>query len=299
MKISTINTGHINRTYLVENRTGKYILQSLNQKVFRSPEKVINNIRKIEQAFRESGERSVTVPHYLTAKEKSLIEANGEVWRVYEYTEQSDFPENCDYLTGYAFGKFINILNNTDLKLETTIEKFHDFDRYYDRFINLDGKTDPDIIKRLDRLKKTLSQIFTPDFPVRNVHNDAKTNNIVFGQKITIIDLDTAMSGFVAVDYGDMIRSGGIKAIESITHDFADGLNGMLTIEEINSLYYGILYVTGELALRYFYDWLSGDRYFVTKTPEQCYKRAEELMSQLDYFEKNSDSIKKIINKAF
>lgn len=274
-------------------------MQSLNQKVFRSPEKVINNIRKIEQAFRESGERSVTVPHYLTAKEKSLIEANGEVWRVYEYTEQSDFPENCDYLTGYAFGKFINILNNTDLKLETTIEKFHDFDRYYDRFINLDGKTDPDIIKRLDRLKKTLSQIFTPDFPVRNVHNDAKTNNIVFGQKITIIDLDTAMSGFVAVDYGDMIRSGGIKAIESITHDFADGLNGMLTIEEINSLYYGILYVTGELALRYFYDWLSGDRYFVTKTPEQCYKRAEELMSQLDYFEKNSDSIKKIINKAF
>ncbi len=299
MKISPVNTGHINRTYLVENRTGKYILQSLNGNVFRNPCAVMDNIEKIEKAFSESDEKIITVPHYLTANGKKYIESDGEVWRLYDYTEQSEFPENCDYLTGYAFGNFINILNNTDLKLETTIEKFHDFDRYYDRFINLDGKTDPDIIKRLDRLKKTLSQVFTPDFLVRNVHNDAKTDNIVFGEKITIIDLDTSMSGFVAVDYGDMIRSGGIKAIESITHGFADGLNGMLTIQEINSLYYGILYVIGELALRYLYDWLSGDRYFVTKTPQQCYKRAEELMLQLDYFEKNFDSIKKIINKAF
>lgn len=249
----------------------------------------MNNIKKIEQAFRESDD--VTVPHYLNADGKSFIEVSGEVWRVYEYTEQSEYTGNRDYMTGYAFGKFINVMNGKNTVLETTIENFHDFNKYYDRFMKISGG------KRPDNLKKLLYEVFTPDLPLRNVHNDAKTDNIIFGEKITVIDLDTAMKGFVAVDYGDMIRSGG--NIENITKGFADGLDGILTREEINSLYYGILYVTGELALRYALDSLSGERYFITKTPEQCRRRAEELMSQFDYFEKNSGHIKNIINKAF
>ncbi len=238
----------------------------------------MNNIKKIEQAFRESGD--VTVPYYLTAHGKSFIETNGEVWRVYEYTEQSELTENRDYMTGYAFGKFINVMNGKNIVLETTIENFHDFDRYHDRYMKLSGAKCP------DSLKKIIAEVFTPDLPRRNVHNDAKSDNIIFGEKVTIIDLDTAMKGFVAVDYGDMIRSG--RDIENITKGFSDGLGGILTREEINSLYYGILYVTGELAFRYALDSLSEERYFITKTPEQCKRRAEELMSQFDYFEKNS-----------
>lgn len=251
----------------------------------------MNNIKKIEQVFRESDD--VKVPHYLTAYGKSFIEANGEIWRAYEYTEQSEFTENRDYLMGYAFGKFINIINVRNTVLETTIENFHDFNKYHDRYIKLSGT------ERSFPLKKMISEVFTQDLPLRNVHNDAKADNIIFGKKATVIDLDTVMSGFVAVDYGDMIRSSDINAIENITQGFADGLGGILTREEINSLYYGILYVTGELAFRYASDSLSEERYFITKTPEQCKRRAEELMSQFDYFEKNSVYIKNIINKAF
>lgn len=290
MRISPIKTGHINRTYLVECRKDKYILQSLNRKVFRKPQAVMNNIRKIEQAFQSSGQDSVAVPHYLTAGDRSFIEVNGEVWRVYEYTEQSDFPEKRDYLTGYAFGKYINLLNRENIILEDTINNFHDFDSYY-------NKLSPDIMKRFDGLRGKL-EIFG-DIPKRNVHSDAKTDNIIFGDKITIIDLDTSMSGFVAVDYGDMIRSGRPENIENITRGFADGLDGLLTRDEINSLYYGILYVIGELAVRYILDSVSDERYFITKTPEQCRKRAEDLLIQLEYFESNSGHIENIIDKAF
>ncbi len=293
LKVFPINTGHINRTYLAEDRTGKYILQSLNRKVFRSPEKVMNNIRKIEQVFKNSGESRITVPHYLTADGESFIEVNGEVWRVYEYTEQSAFTENRDYLTGYAFGRFVNIINSENTVLETTIENFHDFNKYHDRFMKLSGT------ECHDELKKTLSEVFTSGLPLRNVHNDAKTDNIIFGEKMTIIDLDTSMKGFAAFDYGDMIRSCDITSVESVTRGFADGLDGMLTADEINSLYYGILYVTGELALRYAIDTLADERYFITKTAGQCRKRAEELVSQLDYFQENSVYIKNVINKAF
>lgn len=262
-------------------------MQSLNRNVFRNPDTVMDNIKKIEQVFGNSGQDRITIPHYLTAGEKSFIEVNGEVWRVYEYAEQSELPENHDYITGYAFGKFINLLNRENIVLKDTIDNFHDFDRYYKRL-------PADIMKRFDSLRGKL-EIFS-NIPKRNVHNDAKTDNIIFGEKITIIDLDTSMSGFVAIDYGDMIRSG--RNIENITKGFADGLDGILTSVEINSLYYGILYVTAELAARYIIDYISAERYFITKTPDQCRKRAEDLIAQLEYFENNS-CIENIINKAF
>ena len=285
MRISPINTGHINRTYLVEDRTGKYILQLLNREVFSNPEKVMNNIKKIEQVFRESDD--VIVPHYLTAGGKSFVESNGEIWRMYEYAEKLYSSENQAYLTGYAFGRYINIINN--IILDDTIENFHNFDKYYNKLSS--G------MREIFSGIRGQSEIFS-DIPERNIHNDAKTDNIIFGNKITVIDLDTSMKGFVAVDYGDMIRSSGTENIAEITQGFADGLDGILTPEEINSLYYGILYVISELAMRYIIDSDSEKRYFTTKTSWQCKKRAYDLMMQFDYFQNNSE-IKNIICKAF
>ncbi|MDE5861215.1 MAG: aminoglycoside phosphotransferase family protein, partial [Ruminococcus sp.] len=287
-KISPINTGHINKTYLIESGAGKYIMQSLNRNIFRNPHIVMENISRIATAFRRSGQDIITVPEYLTVHGKYYIEVNNEVWRIYEYTEQSYLLENKSYLTGYAFGKYINIINN-NIILDNTIENFHNFEMYYNR---LPVGTE----KFFDKLRGKL-EIFG-DIPIRNVHNDAKTDNIIFGQKITIIDLDTSMRGYVAIDYGDMIRSAGTENIVDITRGFADGLDGILTPEETDSLYYGILYVTGELAMRYIIDSISERRYFITKTPEQCRRRAEDLLKQLEYFENNT-GIKNIIRKAF
>ena len=287
LKISEINTGHINKTYLVDCRAGKYILQSLNRNVFKNPDTVMNNIERIEKAFSESDEKTIAVPHYLTADGKSFVEVGGEVWRLYEYTEQSYVSENQAYMTGYAFGRYINTINN--ISLNDTIEDFHNFNRYY-------NKLPSDMKETFSGLREQF-EIFA-DVPKRNVHNDAKTDNIIFGNKITVIDLDTSMNGFVAIDYGDMIRSSRIEDISEITKGFADGLDGILTREEINSLYYGILYVISELAVRYIIDSVSEKRYFITKTPLQCRKRAYDLLEQLDFFRNNSD-IKNIILKAF
>lgn len=247
----------------------------------------MENIGKIEKAFAYSGQEKITVPHYLTANGKSFIEINGELWRMYEYAEKSGIPENQAYLTGYAFGKYINIINN--IILDNTIENFHDFNIYYNKLPSNAEKIFSDLRGEFE--------IFS-GIPARNVHNDTKADNIIFGEKITIIDLDTTMKGFVAIDYGDMIRSAGSANISDITQGFADGLDGMLTPAEIDSLYYGILYITGELAMRYIIDSVSEKRYFTGKTPSQCRKRADDLIAQLEYFQSNSE-IKNIIRKAF
>lgn len=262
-------------------------MQSLNGNVFRRPHIVMENIGKIEKAFSDSGQEKIIVPHYLTADGKSFIEINGEVWRMYEYAEKSGTPENQAYLTGYAFGKYINIINN--ITLDNTIENFHDFNIYYNKL--------PSGAEKIFSGLRGELEIFS-DIPERNVHNDAKADNIIFGDRVTIIDLDTTMKGYVAIDYGDMIRSSGTENITDITQGFADGLGGILTPSEIDSLYYGILYVTGELAMRYIIDSVSEKRYFTGKTPSQCRKRAGDLLAQLEYFQ-GSSGIKNIIRKAF
>lgn len=312
VSISEIDSGHINTTFLAECTDGeRYILQSLNRSVFRSPEAVMRNIAVIEKTFAESDEEKVTVPHYMcTSEGMNFTEYENEIYRLYTYAEA--FPEKPDrfYMTGFSFGTFIRQLSGRNVRLETSIENFHSFSSYFSLLTAADScsplkKIDSIVMRRLDSLQNTLEQVFTVDFPMRNVHNDAKIGNIIFGERCTVIDLDTAMEGYAALDYGDMIRSVctaeklDLTAVHDITRGFADGLEGILSEDEIYSLYYGILYVTGELAVRYLIDYLKDEKYFKGKTSSACLSRANDLLRQLNMFIAGGDEITAIIYKAF
>lgn len=305
-------SGHINTTYLVETDIGeRYILQSISRRVFRSPETVMENIAKIETAFADFSNENVTVPHYLTTAEgANFTEYDGEIYRAYTYTETVKCDSETYYKMGYAFGTFIRILNSRKLKLKTVIDDFHAFQTYFSALTAADSnsslkKIDKSIMRRLASVRETIEQVFTVDFPKRNVHNDAKISNVIIGEVSTVIDLDTVMQGYAAIDYGDMIRSVctgeelDIRTVMNITMGFADGLDGILTDDEIDSLYYGILCVTAELAVRYLIDYLSEEKYFKGKTSVECLRRANELLRQLNMFISGGDDITDIIYKAF
>lgn len=310
--IYELKSGHINRTFLVECFNGeKYILQSLNSSVFRDPEAVMGNIRIIEELFNGADCGNVCVPQYvITADGKNYIESDGEIYRLYRYVEPITDNANQHYLMGFSFGTFMRLLNGKGVCLAVTIEKFHSFSNYFSLLTSADNnsflkKIDKIIMMRLDSVCETLQQVFTVDFIKRNVHNDAKSDNIIFGEKCTVIDLDTAMSGYAAIDYGDMIRSActaeqlNFTIIRDITRGFANGLSGLLTDDEIYSLYYGILYVTGELAVRYLIDYLSNEKYFKGRSSAYCLSRANDLLRQLNLFIKHGEDITSIIYKAF
>ena len=311
-RISELNSGHINNTYFAECESDKnYILQSLNRRVFRNPQAVMSNIAKIENAFSNSSEECIAVPHYLYTEDgDNYTEYNEEIFRLYAYAEPS--AENIDrfYKAGFSFGTFIKTISHKNIHLDVTIERFHSFTDYFSALISADKssplkKIDNSIMRRLNSLRDTIEQVFTVDFPKRNVHNDAKISNVIFGEICTVIDLDTAMPGYAAIDYGDMIRSVcatdelDFTVIRDISKGFADGLDGILSDDEIYSLYYGILYVTGELAVRYLIDYLSKEKYFKDKTSAECLSRANELLRQLNMFISAGDEITSIIYKAF
>ena len=312
IQISEIKDGHINHTFLVECPGGEnYVLQSINRKVFHNPENIMENINRIEKVFEAHEEESVTIPHYIcTENGQNYVEFEDEIYRMYNYTAPSENVNNKFYMSGFSFGTFIRRIGVRSIRLKPTIENFHSYSSYFSLLVSADKnsglkKIDKIIMGRLDSLRDTLEQVFTVDFPKRNVHNDAKISNVIFGEKCTVIDLDTAMDGYAAIDYGDLIRSVctseqlDFKVICDVTNGFAAGLEGILTDDEIYSLYYGMLYVTGELAVRYLIDYLSEEKYFNGKSSAECLNRANELLRQLNLFISGGDELVSIIYKAF
>lgn len=263
--VTELSCGHINKTYLCECGGGKYILQSLNRDIFRNPEITAENISAIEGAFEKFPDDKVFVPRYICCDGRNYIEHNGGIWRIYGYTEGNG--SYSPYLHGFAVGRFLKIVNSCNIRLKNTL---------------------------------TLHNFGDLKLPLRNIHGDTKADNIIFGEKLTVIDLDTAMSGYICADYGDMIRSVTAKefslsSVRDATNGFAEGLDGLLTAEEINSLYGGIVLIISELAERY----SGGSVNFPNKTAEQCLERERELRLQLCQFNDFERDIRAVISECF
>lgn len=302
-----LTDGHINRTFLIERAGELYVLQTLNGKVFPSPEAVMHNIAQVEKAFAGAEDCCIAIPGYMSCGERNYAEYGGNIWRMYPYVGGSKTAD--PYRTGLAFGEFLRIVSGRRLKLKEALPGFHDFGRYFAKMNAAAAaapsrKPDSAVITRLGRLHETLGQVFGPGLPKRVIHGDAKGANIVLGEIPTVLDLDTVMSGSAALDFGDMVRSAAGKgepdmtAVRGIAKGFAKGTRGMLSRAEKDSLYYGILWVTGELAMRYLTDYISGEGYFRQSTGE-CLARANQLLGQLRSFISAGEQITDIINEAF
>ncbi|SHM53471.1 phosphotransferase enzyme family protein [Ruminococcus flavefaciens] len=302
-ELTELNKGHINGTYLAVCGGKKYILQSLNRAIFRAPEAVMENISRIEAAFVECGS-DVAVPHFIASGDKIYAVADEKVWRIYEYITATADAAAEPAAAGRAFGTFIRTMEGSKLSTVPAIEGFHDYDGYFAVLVSKSG-IDRSVMVTLDRLRDTLGQVFDSSMKKRIIHGDAKADNIIVSEKMTIIDLDTAMYGYAAIDYGDLVRSvcrnviSDLNAVREITSGFAQGLGGILSDDEVNSLYYGILWLTGELAVRYLIDYRSENKYFRGKTSAQCLARAEELLSQLKQFTDHGEELKEIVRSQF
>lgn len=301
--LTELEAGHINRTFLAVCGGEKYVLQSLNRSVFRAPEAVMGNINTIEKSFLQSGCTEIAVPHFIACGDKNYAVAEGELWRIYRYITATADAAADAAAAGRAFGMFLRVINVEKHDIKAPIEDFHDFNRY---FTELSAKNcvDRDVLEELDGLRGILAQVFTDKLPKRVIHGDAKLDNIIIAERTTIIDLDTVMQGCAAIDYGDLVRSVcgkgelQLSEIRSLTNGFAQGLDGLLGADEVNSLYYGVLWLTGELAMRYFIDCSSEERYFRGKSPADCLARAEQLMGQLRSFRSCEKDLREMINSC-
>ncbi|MBQ9899108.1 MAG: aminoglycoside phosphotransferase family protein [Ruminococcus sp.] len=293
--VSALTEGHINDTYKLKSPRGTYVLQRLNTAVFRHPEAVMHNIAAVCGAFAETEGHSTSVPDFLEAGGRLYLEADG-FWRMYSYVPGGAADRRQ---AGRAFGELMRITDG--ITLADSGLRLHDITGYFTRLTQLGGAPDMPL---LGELTHRLAAIFSDELPRRNVHGDAKIANVLTGERCTLLDLDTLSRGWAALDFGDTVRSScpenpDIPTITDIARGYAEGMQGLLAPQEISSLSDGILYVTAELAMRYYIDAASGEGYFKGKTPAQCLARADGLMTQLRGFLDRMDVIRTAVSAAF
>ena len=256
-------------------------------------------------------------------------------WRMYELIEDVTTRVTASsadqvFRAAQAFGHFQGIL--ADLPpppLFETIPRFHDT---VHRFEALDRvlATDPPDAGAAQRLAQARVEIQAAAahrgladrlvgvaqgrLPRRTVHNDCKISNVLFdrqsGEALSVVDLDTAMPGLAAFDFGDMARSMAHRTHEdardpesvevdlelfgALASGYLDGAR-FLTPEERLSLVDGALVLTLEQAVRFLTDHLQGDAYFRVERPGQNLDRSRVQFALLDSLVDRSGDLRRII----
>jgi hypothetical protein len=238
-------SGHIHDTFRIvtaESNSDDYILQRLNNKIFKNIPELQNNIERVTKHLNRkisaipgsevNRECLTLIP---SKDEKSWIrDNNGDFWRMYIFISDHrsynivDTPGKA-YEGGKAIGRFQAML--ADLPGEPlfeTIPFFHDIEKRLETF-NSKLEEDPAgraakvadetgfVHRRAEEMKVILRLGREGKIPVRITHNDTKFNNILLDRNdkaLCVIDLDTVMPGYVHYDFGDAIRTAANIAAE-------------------------------------------------------------------------------------
>ncbi len=241
-------SGHIHDTYKVTfsmaDAPVHYLLQRINQKVFRNPAVVMENILRVTDHVRArlaaSGAGDVT-RHSLSVvltrgdAKPCCQDGDGNWWRMYLFIEGARTYDTIQSAgqageAARAYARFQNLL--ADLpppRLHETLPNFHNTPV---RLTALRAAVEADICNRAAEVRREIGFVENRaalcgrllernargEIPERITHNDTKINNVMLdditGEGVCVIDLDTVMPGLALYDFGDMVRSATASAAE-------------------------------------------------------------------------------------
>ena len=237
--------GHINDTFkltvLNEGKEEHYILQRINNRLFREVDKLMHNIELVTDFCRKSvvarggDPKRECLTLIRTKKGKSYYCDGKNYFRIYVFIEDAMTyqivrnPQDF-YESAVAFGSFANLLADFDAsQLYEILPNFHNTKVRYENFLKAvkndvrgrNAKVNKEIdwvISHKDLCGKIVDKIESGEIPLRVTHNDTKLNNVMLdsktGKALAVIDLDTVMPGSLCYDFGDSIRFGCNPAAE-------------------------------------------------------------------------------------
>ncbi|MEN8180459.1 MAG: aminoglycoside phosphotransferase family protein [Pseudomonadota bacterium] len=239
--------GHINDTFAAYFRKAngeshRYLMQRINQFVFRDIEGLMRNIaavtahlrQKIIQAGGDPNRETLTlIP---TTEDGAFFRtSDGDCWRTYIFIEDAQAYEmvmslNQVFNAAKAFGDFQRLLADFPVdKLHETIPGFHHTAKRFGAFaeaVQRDVKNRAStalaeirfVEERAGDSSIIVDLLLQGILSTRVTHNDTKFNNIMIdnetGKGICVIDLDTVMPGSPLYDFGDAVRYGANTAVE-------------------------------------------------------------------------------------
>ncbi len=328
--------------YLLPDGTPKsFLVQNVNTYAFRRPVELMENIDKVTEHIRAKRPGKMALHFHHTADRKTYVIDGSNFWRMTNYVHSVTYNtvESPEIIrnAGMAFGEFQMQLADFDsAQLYETIPGFHNTRQRYESLL---ASVRANKAGRLEEAREELEWLLSVQdractltdlhnagkLPLRVTHNDTKINNVLFDPKdnsaMIVIDLDTVMPGLVGHDFGDAIRFAANFVEEDsprydeagvdmdIFRGFCEGFlqmtAGTLTDTEIDTLALSCFCLSAELATRFLADYLDGDLYFKTNSPDHNLVRtrcqialAKDMLAKMEQMEQIvKDCVASVVGK--
>lgn len=332
LSAKTFGNGHINSTYLITTTKKKYVLQRINNDVFKDVGDLMNNIYLATSFLKERNKQTLNI---VKTKQKELYTYfEKDYYRVYDMIENSiSYDEVKDermlYQLGLTVAEFHGEFRDFNAeKLKETIPNFHNTPARYKNFleaVELDSRNRKqkciDEISRINKFEDEycflVNKIKSGDIKLAVTHNDTKINNVLFDKStkepICLIDLDTVMPGTYLYDLGDMFRglftgcnedSTDLTKLvvnepifEKVLAGYLPIMKNVLNKLEISLIPFASFLMTMECGMRFLEDYLRGDIYFNTKYEDHNLIRARTQITLAESIYEHIPNLQKIIEK--
>ena len=318
-QVLPFGSGLINTTWKITDERGdaKYILQRINNEIFKQPDDIAFNIRHIDYYLRKHFPDYLFVSTVPTVQGDELVKIDGGYYRMFPFITTSHTidvvqrPQQA-YEAAKQFGKFTRLLSGLDTTMvKITLPDFHNlalrYQQFEDALVNGHSgriresakliaflKSNNNIVDEFEKNKANLK--------LRCIHHDTKISNVLFddtGKGLCVIDLDTVMPGYFISDVGDMMRTYLCPVSEeehdlskifireefykAIEEGYLSEMGTELTTFEKNYFHYSGRFMIYMQALRFLTDHINNDRYYGAKYTGHNFSRACNQVTLLQH----------------
>ena len=330
-KVQLHGSGLINHTWVVENGEEKFILQKVNDKVFKRPQDIASNISAIDDYLKEHHkDYFFTTQHKTLAGDNFLFLENDGYYRAFPFVKDShsidvvETPQQA-YEAAKQFGRFTKLLSGIDIgELKITLPDFHDLSL---RFTQYQQALQNGNKERIEHCKTFIEKLNgyayiadeyeaikkNPGFRLRVTHHDTKISNVLFDDNdkgICVIDLDTVMPGYFISDLGDMMRTylspvseeeKDYSKIEirdefykAIVKGYKEEMGDELTETENDHFFYAGTFMIYMQALRFITDHLNNDIYYGAKYDGHNFVRGGNQITLLEKLTEKKQALSQV-----
>jgi len=324
--VMPLGNGHINDTYFVNTESRSFVLQRINKNVFPNPEQITLNLMALNKHASEADvcDISLKIPELLLTENgrNFFQDEQDNYWRALSFIENTESIESISHISeakqvGTALGRFHRLTRTLEIKkLQDTLPGFHICPDYLQHYLEVEKSTAvpknsfcADFIDKFQDIANDLEHAESQGLlSMRVIHGDPKLNNFLFDKDsqcvISLIDLDTVKPGLIHYDIGDCIRSCchttgtdafNLDICQELLASYLKEMGEYLSTYDYQFIYPAIRLIPFELGLRFYTDYLVGNRYFKVTEPDENLNRAIAQFRLCSNVMEHEDEIKKFV----
>ncbi len=287
--VQLVTGGLITSTYRVRTAEGDFCLQKVHRDI---PDAAMEDMRTVTEHL---AARGFSVPQLIRTRDGALFirDKENSRWRLYRWVSGTVHNEMQNGRAAYEAGKFLGQLHRAlaelNYKPKGTIPHFHDTPYIVSKLAGLQGRI-PEAVRAMpentaesfaddlniliEKLLAEMPRLLLADDIAgapQIIHGDPKAANLLWddtGNVIGILDCDTFLWHYPAIDMGDALRSWckhsghfNLEIYSAATDGYAKGAGKPLTAEHHALYIRATKQITLELTCRFLID-VSEDSYF-------------------------------------